>query len=237
MPNGATHQQKVAAGIGVQVADVPLRRMGHSAVPRTVQTLEAGEQRVVFQFLKIANGEADVATIAPIQPVLVKISTCDGGDDFVRQVRVRSLGRDETALGPAQSDVCRRGRIHAPFPRPDELVVVFLPDDDAADLDAAALRQGSQRLNDQGAVRRRVPFDKDQLGFDRRPLQLMNKKTGRPPEAQLEIAGITIVAEVRDETDVGPGVHVELSPVVNNLGDIRDSASDRKSRLRSDAEV
>ena len=57
VPHLAAHQQKVAAGIGMQVADVPLRRVRHPAVPRAVQALETGEQRVVVQILEIAGGE------------------------------------------------------------------------------------------------------------------------------------------------------------------------------------
>ena len=84
-------------------------------------------------------------------------------------------------------------------------------DDDAAHLHAIALRQRVQGFDDQRPVGRRIPLDQDELGIDLRPLQLADEKARRPPDSQIKIAGITVVAEVGDETDVWPGgVHVEL---------------------------
>jgi hypothetical protein len=214
VPHLVAHQQEVAARIGMQLADVPLRRMGNEAVTRTVKTLQTRQQQVVGQFLEVPGGQRDVAAIATIERVLMQIAACDGGDDLVREVGIRGLGRDEAALRPAQPGVGGGGRVHAPLLRTDKLPVVLLPDNDAAHLDAAALRQGVQGLDDQGAVGRWVPLDEDQLGFDRRPLQLANEEAGRPPDSQVEIAGITVVAEVRDESSVWPGVHVELSRMI-----------------------
>ena len=43
------------------------------------------------------------------------------------------------------------------------------------------------------------------------PLQLADEKAGRPPDSQIKIAGVAVVAGVGDDTDVWPGgVHVEL---------------------------
>src|SRR3979409_2510871 len=64
VPHPAAHQQKVAAGVGMQVTDVPLRRMRHSAVSGAVQALEMLEKGPLFQFLEILGGECHVATIA-----------------------------------------------------------------------------------------------------------------------------------------------------------------------------
>ena len=68
---------------------------------------------------------------------------------------------------------------------------------------------------DHGAV---VDFWQAALDYDRQEvneqyvgLAPRDKEPGRPLYAQVEIAGITIVTKVRDESNVWPdGVHVEL---------------------------
>jgi hypothetical protein len=103
------------------------------------------------------------------------------------------------------------GGVHAGFLRADELLVIFAADDDAAHLHAVTLRQRIQGFDDQRPVGWRVPLDQDELRIDLRSLQLADEKARRPPDSQIKIAGITVVAEVGDETDVWPGgVHVEL---------------------------
>jgi len=84
-------------------------------------------------------------------------------------------------------------------------------DDDAAHLNAITLRQWIQGFDDQRPVGRRVPFDQDDLGIDLRALQLTNEKARRPLDAKIEVPGVAVVAEVRDEADVWPGgFHVDL---------------------------
>ena len=63
------HQQEVATGIGMQFADIPLRRMGYTAVPRAVAALQAGEEGIVVAFLQVAWGKRDVTAIAAIERV------------------------------------------------------------------------------------------------------------------------------------------------------------------------
>ena len=63
---------------------------------------------------------------------------------------------------------------------PTNVLVVFLPDDDRRAPGRSRLAAGVQGLDDQRAVRRRVPFDEDHLGFDRSPLQLADEKAASP---------------------------------------------------------
>jgi hypothetical protein len=88
---------------------------------------------------------------------------------------------------------------------------MFAVDDDAAHLHAIAVRQWIQGFDDQRPVGWRIPLDQDELRIDLRPLQLADEKAGRPPDSQIKIAGITVVAKVGDERNVWSGrVHVEL---------------------------
>ena len=141
----------------------------------------------------------------------MKVATRDCGDDFVRQVGIGSLRRDEAALGPTQTDIRRGGGVHAPFLRAEERLVVLLADDNRPYAHVAALRQGVQRLDDEGTARWRIPFDEDDLGIESRPLQLSDKEACRALDAQDKVVGVAVVTEVGDESNVWLGVHVELS--------------------------
>ena len=90
---------------------------------------------------------------------------------------------------------------------------MLLADDDRPHAHVTALRQGVQGLDDEGTVWWRIPFDEDHLGIELRPLQLSDKKACRPLDAQDKVVGVVVVAEVRDESNVWLGVHVELSRV------------------------
>ncbi len=59
VPHRAAHEQKVTAGIGVQLADVPLRRVGNVAVAGAVQTLQPRQQGIIAE---IAQQRGDNAT-------------------------------------------------------------------------------------------------------------------------------------------------------------------------------
>ena len=141
----------------------------------------------------------------------MKIATRDRGDDFVRQVGVRRLRRDEAALSPTQTDIRRGGGVHAPFLRAEERLVVLVADDHRPHAHVTALWQGVQGLDDEGTAWWRIPFDEDYLGVEFSSLQLSDEKVCRPLDAQDKVVGVVVVAEVRDESNVWLGVHVELS--------------------------
>lgn len=88
---------------------------------------------------------------------------------------------------------------------------MFLADDDAANLDAATLGQRPQRIDQERVAGWRIPFDENQLCVDAGPLELAHEEARRPPDTQVEIACITVVAKIRDKGNVWLRVHVELS--------------------------